>query len=69
MDHEFQSIKLLAIKPDIIINMAEKIGSSINTTGWYIKDYFRQQNDDQVYCEIPYEKLNTCSYSEPNTII
>ena len=58
-NQELQLIKTLADKPDIIINTADKnLGLSINTTEWYIKEYFRQVKDDKVYCKIPYEKLN-----------
>ena len=58
-NQELQLIKTQADKPDIIINTADKnLGLSINTTEWYIKEYFRQLQDDKVYCEIPYGKLN-----------
>lgn len=55
---EYNDIQHLAKNPKIIINTADKnLGLSINSVEWYVQEYERQLNDEQIYTQIPYNEI------------
>lgn len=56
---EYENIRCLSKNPKIIVNTADKnLGLSINSIEWYIQEYDRQLNDEQIYTQIPYSELD-----------